>query len=84
MILRGWTFLMSEVPLYIQLSSEEGTHARPFVGVFQRQLSQGWSTFDTNLQQNGSKNGETAPRPGTGYPHKGPSVGKGTIDLRDF
>ena len=49
-------------------------HARPFVGVFQSQFLPGLSTFGNNSQQNGSKNGETAPRPGTGYPHKGPSV----------
>ena len=50
-------------------------HARPFVGVFQSQFLPGLSTFDNNSHQNGSKNGETAPRPGTGYPHEGPSVG---------
>ena len=50
-------------------------HARPVVGVFQSQFLPGLSTFDNNSQQNGSKNGETAPRPGTGYPNEGPSVG---------
>ena len=51
-------------------------HARPFVGVFQSLFLPGLSTFDNNSHQNGSKNGETAPRPGTGYPHEGPSVGQ--------
>ena len=51
-------------------------HPRPFVGVFQSQFAPGLSTWDNNSQQNGSKNGETAPRPGTGYPHEGPSVGQ--------
>ena len=48
-------------------------HARPFVGVFQSQFLPGLSTFDNNSQQNGSKSGDTAPRPGTGYPHEWPS-----------
>ena len=44
------------------------------MGVLQIQFLPGLSTFDENSHQNGSKNGETAPRPGTGYPHEGPSV----------
>ena len=54
-------------------------HARLFVGVFQSQLLPGLSTFDNNSQQNGSKNGEKAPRPGTGNPHEGPSVDLGHL-----
>ena len=53
-----------------------GAHARPFVGVFQSQFLQGLSTFDNN-SKNGPKTGETAPRPGTGYPHEGPSEERG-------
>ena len=56
------------------LSALGDVHARPFVGVFQSQFLPGFSSFDKNSQQNGSKNGETAPRPATGYPHEGPSV----------
>ena len=32
------------------------------------------STFGDKCPQNGSKNGQTAPRTGTGCPHEGPSV----------
>ena len=55
---------------------EVGVHTRPFVGVFQSQFLPGLSTSDNSSHQNGSNNGETAPRPGTGCPHEGPSVGK--------
>ena len=34
------------------------------------------SAFGDKCPQNGSQNGETAPRPETGYHHEGPSVGK--------
>jgi hypothetical protein len=32
------------------------------------------STFGDKCPQSGSKNGQTAPRTGTGYPHEGPSA----------
>ena len=41
-------------------------HARPFVGLFQSHFLPGLSTFDNNSSQNCSKNGQTAPRTGTG------------------
>ena len=43
-------------------------------GGISKSMFPGLSTFDNDSQQNGSKNGKTAPRPGTGYPHEGPSM----------
>ena len=49
-------------------------HAGLFVGVSQSQFLETLSIFGDKCPRNGSKNGEMAPRTGTGYLHIGPFV----------
>ena len=75
----GWICAWVERSTTSDLTDLTSFQARPFVVFFQSQILPGLSTFDNNSEQNGSKNGETAPRPGTGYPHEGPSVVLGIL-----
>ena len=89
---------MSEVPLstlkiHNAMSSpcrEHGspTTQGPSLGYSKSQFLTGLSTLENNFRQNGFKNGQTAPRTGTGYPHEGPFVagerGRNRLPFKDF
>ena len=53
----------------------------PSGGYLTVHFSEALSIFGDKCPQNGSKNGEMAPRTGTGYPHIGPFVGR-RVDAR--
>ena len=72
------TLSSREDPSVVQLRS----HARPFDTSIKSHVWMILSTFGDKCPQNCSKNGETAPRPGTGYHHEGPSVDRGSSKSR--
>ena len=63
---------MGEVPLNTRQPATKG----PSWGYLKVKFSETLSIFGDKRPRNGSKNGEMAPRTGTGYPHIGPFVEK--------
>ena len=66
---------LDKLPQVVSLDSDQ--HLIPRKALRTSIKSHFWkisSTFGDRCPQNGSKNGETAPRTGTGCPHEGPSV----------
>ena len=60
-----------------------GTTQGPSWGYLKVNFSETLSIFGEKRPRNGSKNGEMAPRTGTGYPHIGPFVVAGLGGGRD-